>query len=234
MASAVGMDKDILKRVLLSAGVPVTPWVTLHAHERDSIDFEGIAKKFGYPLFVKPANGGSSVGVSKAENLTEFKKAVDFAFRFDIKILVEKGIKGREVETAVLGNLENIRVSGIGEIVMQSGFYDYEAKYISATAAQVVIPAQNVSPRLIENIRQAAAKAYQALGLEGLARIDFFAVNDEQFYLNEPNTLPGFTNISMYPKLWMEQGMTYPQIVDALLDLAIARHRREEAMQRTR
>ncbi len=232
LGSSVGMDKDFTKRLLRDAGINVAPWVTLFKHETP--DCQAIAEQLGYPLFVKPANMGSSVGVSKAENLEQLKAAIGLAFQFDTKVLVEQGLKGREIETAVLGNVEGTKVSGVGEIVMSHGFYDYESKYISPDAAKVVIPAENVSPKDVENIRRTALKAFRVLGLEGLSRMDVFLLDDGRVFVNEPNTLPGFTNISMYPKLWMAAGLTYPDLIDRLLTLAIERHQRDGALQRTR
>lgn len=232
LGSAVGMDKDVTKRLLRDAGIPVAPWVTILKHEKP--DYAAIAKKLGFPLFVKPANMGSSVGVSKAENVQELEAAAGLAFKFDTKVLVEQGIKGREIETAVLGNVEDPKVSGVGEIVMAQGFYDYESKYISADAAQVVIPAENVSHEAFEKIRQTALQAFRVLGLEGFARLDVFLTDDGTVYVNEPNTLPGFTNISMYPKLWEAAGLKYSDLIDRLLQLALERHRRDGALQRTR
>ena len=232
LGSSVGMDKDFTKRLLRDAGIAVAPWVTLFKNEKP--DYQSIVKELGFPMFVKPANMGSSVGVSKAENEKELKDAIELAFRFDIKILVEKGIKGREIETAVLGNHENAAASGVGEIVMPKGFYDYESKYISADAAKVVIPAENVRPEAVEKIRQTALKAYHVLGLEGLSRMDVFLTDDDTVFVNEPNTLPGFTNISMYPKLWMQEGLAYADLIDRLLQLALERHRRDGGLQRTR
>ena len=232
LGSSVGMDKDVTKRLLRDAGILVAPWELVLKHEKP--DFQAIVKKLGFPLFVKPANMGSSVGVSKAESEQELKAALELAFKFDTKVLVEQGIEGREIETAVLGNVEDTKVSGVGEIVMERGFYDYESKYISADAAKVIIPAENLSPQATENIRQTALKSYRVLGLEGLARMDVFLVDDGTVYVNEPNTLPGFTNISMYPKLWEAAGLKYSDLIDRLLQLAIERHRREGALQRTR
>ncbi len=232
LGSAVGMDKDFTKRLLRDAGIPVAPWVTLRKHEAPDLD--AIVRQLGFPLFVKPANMGSSVGISKVENMAELEAATVLAFRFDTKVLVEKGIKGREIETAVLGNAENAQVSGIGEIVVAQGFYDYESKYISPDAAQVIVPAENIGPADTENIRRTALMAYHALGLEGLARMDVFLADDGTVYVNEPNTLPGFTNISMYPKLWEAAGIGYSDLIDRLLQLALERHRRDEALQRTR
>jgi D-alanine-D-alanine ligase len=232
LGSSVGMDKDFTKRILRDAGILVAPWVTIF--KQDKINFKKIIQELGFPVFVKPANMGSSVGVSKAENEQELKAAVAEAFKFDIKVLVEKGLSGREIETAVLGNIENLQVSGIGEIVMEKGFYDYESKYLSADAAKVVIPAEKVSKKAIKNIQQTALKAYRALGLEGLSRMDVFLVDGETVYVNEPNTLPGFTNISMYPKLWEAAGLKYPDLIDQLIQLAIQRHERSKGLQRTR
>ncbi len=232
LGSSVGMDKDFTKRLLRDAGILVAPWVTVLKHDKP--DYQAIVKQLGFPLFVKPANMGSSVGVSKATSEAELKTAIEFALKFDTKVLVEQGIKGREIETAVLGNVEDTKVSGVGEIVMAQGFYDYESKYISADAAKVVIPAENVSPEAVEIIRQTALKAYRALGLEGLSRMDVFFTDDGKVFVNEPNTLPGFTNISMYPKLWEAAGVKYSDLIDRLLQLAIQRHRRDGALQRTR
>ncbi len=232
LGASVGMDKDFTKRLLRDAGILVAPWVTLRQHETP--DYEAIAEQLGYPVFVKPANMGSSVGVSKAEDLEGLKTAIATAFKFDTKVLVEQGLKGREIETAVLGNREDLQVSGVGEIVMDKGFYDYESKYISPDSAKVVIPAENVSTRDVENIRETALRAFQVLGLEGLSRMDVFLLPDGRVFVNEPNTLPGFTNISMYPKLWMEAGVSYPNLIDRLLTLALQRHERDGALQRTR
>ncbi|TAK35726.1 MAG: D-alanine--D-alanine ligase [Saprospiraceae bacterium] len=232
LGSSAGMDKDVTKRLLRDAGIFVAPWVTIFKHEQP--DFPAIAGKLGFPIFVKPANMGSSVGISKAENERELRDAVALAFKYDTKVLVEQGIKGREIETAVLGNMENAQASGVGEIVMEKGFYDYESKYLSPDAAKVVIPARDISARAVENIRATALKAYHVLGLEGLSRLDAFLVDDDTVCVNEPNTLPGFTNISMYPKLWEQAGIAYPDLIDRLLTLAIERHKRDGALQRTR
>lgn len=232
LGASVGMDKDFTKRLLRDAGILVAPWVTLRKHETP--DYQAIVQQLGYPMFVKPANMGSSVGVSKAETLEELIAAIQLAFKFDTKVLVEQGLKGREIETAVLGNIEDLRVSGVGEIVMEKGFYDYESKYISPDAAKVVIPAENVNENEVQRIRETAQHAFQVLGLEGLSRMDVFLLPDGRVFVNEPNTLPGFTNISMYPKLWMQAGVSYPDLIDRLLTLAMERHERDGALQRTR
>ncbi len=215
LGSAVGMDKDITKTLLKQCGIQVTPWFTYF--KGDEINFDEL-EKLGYPLFVKPANMGSGVGVEKADNREELNNAIANAFKFDIKLLIEKGIKGREVETAVMGNLKP-KVTGVGEIIVSSGFYTYENKYVN-NETKVVIPAENLSETTIKTITQTALKAYRALQLEGLSRVDFFYVNDSEFYLNEVNTLPGFTNISMYPKLWEASGVSYSDLITHLIEYA--------------
>lgn len=229
LGSSIGMDKDITKIILQQNGIKVTPWHTYF--KGDTIDFTGL-ELMGFPLFVKPANMGSGVGVEKAENLDELRKAIDNAFEFDIKILIEKGIKGRELETAVMGNLKT-EVSGVGEIVVESGFYTYENKYVN-NSTKVIIPAENFDQKSAYLLTQTALKAYRCLQLEGLSRVDFFYVNDDEFYLNEVNTLPGFTNISMYPKLWEAEGLPYADLLTKLVDLAVERHESRSALRRER
>jgi len=229
LGSAVGMDKDVTKQILQQNGIAVTPWYTYF--KGDIIDFEQL-ETLGYPMFVKPANMGSGVGVEKAENRTELEAAIANAFKFDIKLLIEKGIKGREVETAVMGNLQP-KVTGVGEIIVSSGFYTYENKYVN-NETKVVIPAENLSETIIATITQTAMKAYRSLQLEGLSRVDFFYVSDTEFYLNEVNTLPGFTNISMYPKLWEASGVAYSDLITQLIDYAQQRFDLRQALQSTR
>lgn len=227
LGSAIGMDKDVTKTILQQNGIKVTPWFTYF--KGDSIDFAKL-ELMGFPLFVKPANMGSGVGVEKADNLEELKKAIDVAFTFDIKILIEKGIKGREVETAVMGNLKT-EVSGVGEIVVNSGFYTYENKYVN-NETKVIIPAENFEQASAYILQQTALKAYRCLQLEGLSRVDFFYVSDDEFYLNEVNTLPGFTNISMYPKLWEAEGLGYADLLSRLCALAEERFLLRKALRR--
>lgn len=229
LGSAIGMDKDVTKQILQQNGIQVTPWFTFF--KGDTIPFEQL-ETLGYPLFVKPANMGSGVGVEKVENRTELEAAIANAFKFDIKLLVEKGIKGREVETAVMGNLQP-RVTGVGEIIVNSGFYTYENKYVN-NETKVVIPAENLSATTIATITQTALKAYRSLQLEGLSRVDFFYVSDTEFYLNEVNTLPGFTNISMYPKLWEASGVGYSELITQLIVYAQQRFELRQALQSTR
>ncbi len=231
-ASALGMDKDLTKRILNDAGIPVVPWVRLYQHEKP--DTDAIIQSLGLPLFVKPANMGSSVGITKATDKTELIAAIKTAFQYDVKVVVEKAVKGRELETALLGNMDKVQVSGVGEIIVEQGFYDYEAKYIHDTAARVVVPAENLSPQHEQAIRQIALKAYQALGLEGFSRMDVFLTEDGTVYVNEPNTLPGFTNISMYPKLWEVAGLSYQQLISELIRLGLERHARNRRLLRSK
>lgn len=227
LGSAIGMDKDVTKTLLQQNGIKVTPWYTYF--KGDTIDFVKL-ELLGFPLFVKPANMGSGVGVEKADNLDELKNAIDIAFTYDIKILIEKGIKGRELETAVKGNLKT-DVTGVGEIVVNSGFYTYENKYVN-NETKVIIPAENFSQNSAYLLQQTALKAYRCLQLEGLSRVDFFYVSDEEFYLNEVNTLPGFTNISMYPKLWENEGVAYSELLTNLCELAEERYALRKELRR--
>lgn len=229
LGSAIGMDKDVTKQLLQHNGIRVTPWHTYF--KGDTIRYSEL-EAMGFPLFVKPANMGSGVGVEKADNPEALRKAIEQAFEYDIKILVEKGIQGREVETAVLGNL-NPEASGVGEIVVSSGFYTYENKYVSE-ATKVIIPAENFNGDWVHQLQETAVRAYRCLQLEGLSRVDFFFVGPDEFYLNEVNTLPGFTNISMYPKLWEAAGLSYTPLLSKLIDLAIERHQMRAGLKRNR
>ncbi len=223
--SAIGMDKDIAKRLLKEAGVPVVPWIKVHkyqwAENRDAI-MANIKHNSGFPCFIKPSNAGSSVGISKVKDFSDLAGAVDEAFRWDNKILVEKAVNAREIEFSVLGN-EKPEVSIPGEIRPRHEFYSYEAKYIDSDGAELLIPAE-IDRELTEEMRQVAKEAYLALNCSGMARVDFFLDRDTgNFFLNEINTLPGFTSISMYPKLWEYSGISYSNLLDRLIDLAFAR-----------
>jgi D-alanine-D-alanine ligase len=226
LGSAVGMDKDVAKRLLRDAGIPVVPWVTVSRGEwdraRDRVLRE--AEALGLPLFIKPARAGSSVGVKKARASAELAAAVDFAFQYDDKILIEKGIDAREIECAVLGNGEP-RASVLGEVIPRHEFYSYESKYIDPNGAELTMPAKVEGP-VAETIRADAVRGYLALCCSGMARVDFFLDKScGRHYLNEINTLPGFTSISMYPKLWECTGVSYRELIDTLIELALERHR---------
>ena len=226
LGSAVGMDKDVAKRLLRDAGIPVVPWVTVtrmeweRARDRVLRDAGGL----GLPLFIKPARAGSSVGVKKAKAPGELAAAVDFAFRYDDKILIEKGIDAREIECAVLGNGDP-KASVLGEVIPRHEFYSYESKYIDPNGAELSMPAK-VEGAVAETIRTDAVRGYLALCCSGMARVDFFLEKSGgRHYLNEINTLPGFTSISMYPKLWECTGVPYGELIDKLIELAMERHR---------
>lgn len=223
LSCAICMDKAVTHSMLADAGIPQANWETLY--QADCADFDALeaklATKLGYPMFVKPANSGSSVGISKAHNAPELRDALALALQHDQKIVVEEFIDGVEVESAVLGN-DDLTVSLLAEIVSCKEFYDYEAKYQN-DATVVHVPAR-ISDVDTAAIRAAAAKAYRVLGCSGLARIDFFAKRDGSgIILNEPNTIPGFTSISMYPKLMAATGIPYSTLIDRLFELAMNR-----------
>jgi len=232
LGSAVCMDKDISKRLLRDAGLAVTPFVTLTRATAARTGFAEVQGKLGLPLFVKPANQGSSVGVSKVTDEAEYSAAVELAMSFDTKVLIESAVSGREIECAVLGN-EDAIASGCGEIVVRSGFYSYDSKYIDDTAAEVVVPA-NISVEASERIRAMAVEAFQVLGCSGLARVDVFLTDSGEVLINEINSLPGFTRISMYPKLWQATGMTYSELVTRLIELALEKHQVRQGLKISR
>lgn len=214
-SSALCMDKDLCKRVLHQAGIPVVPWVTFYKGEPTP------EPPFKPPYFVKPANTGSSVGISRVGADQDAGKALAEAFAWDHKVLVEQGVEGvRELEVALLGNI-HARSSVVGEITYQAEFYDYETKYTPGRA-QLHLPAQ-IAPELSEKIRATATEAYRILGVRGMARVDFFLSAQGELYLNEFNTIPGFTPTSMYPKLWQASGLSYPDLLDRLVRLALDR-----------
>lgn len=232
LGSAVAMDKDFTKRILRDAGIGHAKGITFYKHESEKISYEETTNELGTLLFVKPCNMGSSVGVSKATNETEFFAALKEAFKFDTKVLVEQAVTGRELECAVLGN-ELIETSTVGEIVMEKGFYDFENKYKNDNA-KIYIPAPDISSAQLNKIQETARKAYHVLGLEGLSRVDVFLTENDEVIINEPNTLPGFTSISMYPKLWEHSGLKYADLIEKLIELAISRHERTATLKRVR
>ena len=200
LASAVGMDKEVAERLSRDAGIPVAKFKVFSLHQKDAIDFVQISKELKIPVFIKPSNLGSSVGISKAHNENEFWIAVDEAFKYDDKILIEEYIEGRELECSILGNDEPI-ASVVGEIIPNDEFYFYNAKYVDEHGAILDIPAK-LSDKVQARVRALAVKAFQTLCCEGMARVDFFLTKKGKIIINELNTIPGFTNISMYPKLW--------------------------------
>lgn len=229
LASSVGMDKTYSKIVFQDANIPQAKWVVARTEEFHKIDeiMDEIEEKIGYPCFVKPANTGSSVGVGKAKDRDALLAALEEASRFDRKILVEENIEGHEVECAVLGN-GHPKAAAVGEIIPVAEFYDYDAKYNDGTT-ELQIPAK-LDRATQEKIRDYAVRAFRAIDGTGLSRVDFFVkYSDGSVILNEINTMPGFTDISMYPKLWQEMGVGYSELLDRLIELALHRkkHRYE-------
>ncbi len=226
LGSAVAMDKAIAKQLFAQAGILQTPFTVVmrkHWQREPAGLISALEQQFAYPVFVKPANLGSSVGVSKAHNRAELVIALDLACRYDRKLLIEAAVpNAREIEVSVLGN-DDILVSIPGEIVPGREFYDYAAKYLD-NSSQLLIPAA-LTPALTVQVQKMARQAYQVADCAGLARIDFLLDDgDKTLYLNEINTMPGFTRISMYPKLWEASGLSYPELVNRLLELALERH----------
>ncbi|NDD58655.1 MAG: D-alanine--D-alanine ligase [Chlamydiae bacterium] len=223
LGSAVGMDKDVMKRLLRDAGISIGKFLAFNIHQRNDICFDSVINKLGLPIFVKPANNGSSIGVSKVNNLEEFHSALNLAFRYDIKILIEEFIPGREIECSVMGN-ESPIVSVPGEVIPSDDFHSWDAKYIDQKTT-FHIPA-NLSDSQVIQVQNIAKQTYQILCCEGMARVDFFFTQDGQFLVNEINTLPGFTSTSAFPRLWMASGIQYTELVDKLIEYAIDRHKK--------
>lgn len=228
LGSAIAMDKDVTKRLLKSAGIPVAKSYTLYKHLSGEYSFREIVSELGLPMFIKPANAGSSVGVSKVTDEPEYHAALTTAFHFDNKILVEEAVIGKELECGVLGN-ERPQASVVGEIMATEEFYSYDAKYIHSDGAVLQVPAQIDAP-MADTIRNLAVKACQTIGCEGMARVDFLLSRENKLVLNEINTLPGFTEISMYPKVWEATGITETDLITTLISLAVQRHERDAAL----
>ena len=218
LGSAVGMDKDVMKRLFRDAGLPIGKFLTFRSHEKLP-SFAETESALGCPVFVKPANMGSSVGINKVKNEAEFARAVKEAFQYDVKIIIEEFIPGREIECAVLGN-ENPIASVPGEIIPTHEFYSYDAKYIDGNGARLEIPAI-LDGDCQKRIQALAIKAFQTLCCGGLSRVDFFLKENGEALLNEINTMPGFTKISMYPKLWEASGIGYTELISRLIELAL-------------
>lgn len=226
LGSSVGMDKEVMKRLLNEAGIANAKYQV--ATEKNIPSFGEVEKNLAMPVFVKPANLGSSVGISKVCNIGEYDNAVKLALQYDTKILIEEYIEGREIECSVLGNNE-VSCSVPGEIVVKSDFYSYEAKYVDNTAFELKIPAE-LPNKLQEKIKNLAIKAYKTLNCEGMARADMFLCKDNKIYVNELNTIPGFTKNSMYPKLWEASGISYKNLVTKLIELSLERFKKEKTL----
>ncbi len=224
LASAIGMDKAMMKTVYAQHGFPQAPWLVFsrqYCRQQPAAVFRSVEQHLGFPCFVKPANMGSSVGISKVHSPEGLPGAISLATQFDRKIVIEAFVDGREIECSVLGN-EQPQASVPGEIVPAAEFYDYQAKY--ASDSQLLIPAP-ISPKQVAEVQQLAIAAFKAIDCFGLARVDFFLQkSDGKLVINEINTMPGFTRISMYPKLWEASGLPYPRLIDELITLAFERH----------
>jgi len=238
LSSAVGMDKDVAKRLARDAGLPIVPFVTLRGEKwkkNPDAARQQIARELGFPVFVKPANMGSSVGVHKVKEASGLEAALKDAFQYDTKVLVELAIQAREIEISVMENSdagEAPLVSVPGEITPSHEFYSYEAKYLDENGAALMIPAR-LTPEQTAQVQQLGRDVFTALECEGLSRVDLFLdKNTGAFYLNEINTMPGFTQISMYPKMWEASGVSYRELLSRLIDLAMARHSRKRALAR--
>lgn len=230
LASACGMDKIMTKYVLQAGGIPQVPYVPVLAmqwKQNPQLIFEHCEGSLLYPMFVKPANMGSSVGISKAENREELEVALNEAFLYDTRVIIEQGIEAREIEVAVLGN-EDVRTTMAGEIVKDVAFYDYHSKYIDNKIV-MQIPAQ-VPDEVQQKAQEYAKKAYTMLGGSGLSRCDFFLTNKNELFLNELNTMPGFTQFSMYPSLWEKMGLPYGDLIEELIQLGLNRFNQRQTL----
>ena len=231
-ASAVCMDKGLSKRLLAAAGLPVARWLDVRRHELGEGFQARVADELGFPVFVKPANLGSSVGVTRVPGPEGVEAALAEALRYDEYVVVEEAVRGREIEVAVIGD-ESPRASLPGEIAPSHEFYDYDDKYVDGTAG-LIVPADLDASQVAE-VQELAVRAYRALRVDGMARVDFFLEEDGRgFLVNELNTIPGFTPVSMFPRLWEVSGLSYAELVDELVRLAVERHRRRARFQTSR
>ncbi len=235
LGSAIGMDKDVMKRLLNHAGLPVARWVTVRGLEEGQRLYPELSQKWGLPLFVKPTALGSSVGVNRVDNPEAFRAALEEALGYDQRVMVEEGVAGREVECSVLGNrlgAARPEASRPGEILPAHDFYSYQAKYLDPEGAKLIVPAE-LDAGSEERVRELAVQAFEVLECDGLARVDFFLKEDGTLLVNEINTLPGFTKISMYPKLWEVSGLPYPKLITRLVELGLERHEQARSLKRS-
>ncbi len=226
LGSAMAMSKLVAKQVMAQAGLPVTKFLQFTFDQKDAIDFESVKNQIGLPLMVKAANLGSSVGVSKVSDKAGFAKAVEDSFRYDDSILLEEYVTGREIECAILGN-HPAEASLPGEIIISDAyeFYSFDAKYVDGNAVKIAVPA-TLDKAISDEIRALSIKAYQVLHCEDFSRVDLFVTKDGKIFINEINTIPGFTNSSMFPMMWKERGVTFTQLITRLIDLGLERHAR--------
>ncbi|WP_428910553.1 D-alanine--D-alanine ligase [Niallia sp. Krafla_26] len=233
LSSSAGMDKVIMKNIFAQAGLTQVNYVSYIKsdwNQNQQNVYDQVEEKIGYPCFVKPANLGSSVGISKCTTRNELDQAFQEAFQFDRKVIIEEGVIAREVEIAVLGN-DDPKCSVAGEIIPKKDFYDYKAKYEDDNTV-LVIPAE-ISAEEYENLRQMAITAFKSLDSSGLVRADFFLTKDGKAYINEVNTMPGFTPVSMFPLLWKHSGLSYPELIERLVQLGIERHKEKQSIKYT-
>ncbi len=225
LGSAVGMDKDVAYRLMRDAGLNVAKFITIRKHGDQPTYDETVKQLQSSLVFVKPSNAGSSVGVSRVTNADEFTQALSLAFQYDTKVILQAGIVGREVEISVIGSIGNQQTSAIGEIVEKEpgDFYSYDNKYIHSDNVNLIAPAE-LSDDIVQEVKRTAVKVCEVLECEGFGRVDFFIDADNNVYVNEINTMPGFTSISMFPRLWGVSGVDYPTLVDRLLDIAIEKY----------
>ncbi len=226
LGSAVGMDKDVMKRLLRDAGILIGKFLV--STEANPVPFTQAKKELGLPMFIKPANLGSSIGISKVKDEESYRAAMQEAFAYDTKVIIEEFIKGREIECSVLGNDEPM-ASVPGEVIVHSEFYSYDAKYLDENGASLQIPA-DLPEKTKKAVQEAAVKTFKALCCEGMGRVDSFVTDDGRVFVNEINTIPGFTNISMYPKMWEASGISYSQLIDKLIELAIERFEKQQKL----
>jgi D-alanine-D-alanine ligase len=235
LASSASMDKEVMKRLAKERGLPVVDYLVMSRNVMSSnnvSNVESVCSRFDFPVFVKPANLGSSVGISKARNCEELKSALELAASYDRKVIVERGIIGREFECSVLGNEEPVAAVPC-EILPSRDFYDYDDKYL-LEKAETVIPA-NLSPEQTAELQKLAVQCYRAVECEGMARVDFLLETaTDKLYINEINTIPGFTSISMYPKMWEYSGLPMPKLIDRLIELALERHEAKKRLRYTK
>jgi D-alanine-D-alanine ligase len=232
LGSSMSMNKIVAKRLMQEAGIPVTKFLTFHYTEKDKLSYDEIGSKIGKPFMVKSSSLGSSVGVSKAKDEASFRLAVEEAFRYDDYLITEEFITGREIECAILGN-RPAEASNPGEIVISKKyeFYTFDAKYVDPDAVKIEVPAK-LSTIEAEAIRDLSVKAYKALYCEDFSRVDLFLTEDGKIYINEINTIPGFTNSSMYPMMWKERGISFTSLITRLLELALERYDRGKRIER--
>lgn len=230
LGSAIGMDKSIMKKLLRDAKIPIAKFITVDSDSKMP-EYDYLIAELGTPFFVKPSNMGSSVGVHKVWDKEGYDKAMKDAFLYDFTVIIEEYVDGREIECSVLGN-SNPASSALGEVIPSHEFYSYNAKYIDEMGAKLVIPVK-LEKEIEKKIQKLAVDVFLALHCEGFARVDFFLKEGGEVVVNEINTIPGFTKISMYPKLWKESGLSYKDLVSKLIDLALERHNKEEKLKTT-